>query len=463
VLAALASAVRERRASAVELVGLAYERIEKLDVDLNAVVALRDRDEAIEEARRTHSRTAVGEVEAALLGLPLLVKDNHDVAGMPTTFGSTLFADAPPAERDALVVQRLRAAGAIVVGKSNLPEMAFSGFTDGNLFAPARNPWGAEWSPGGSSGGAGAALSAGIVPLATGTDGGGSVRIPAAFCGLVGLKPTNGLVARSPIHSWMDVSTDGPMASTIDDVSLLLDVMRGPASGDIAATAEWTSRPAMPSRVITSPRTWDWGPLTPGLDSRYHAGLETLGGDLGLPIEEIEPSSLFGGLGDPGEDWLVLTSVEELTWLGRARVEEHLEELSPPFRFAMDVALGVSVDRYLQARRNRFAYAARMDELLGADAVFVCPTMGAEGFLANGDLPDNGEPAGSDAYNTGEANLTGHPALSVPAGVCPNDIPFGLQITGPRWRDDIVLELGRAWERANPWPAVAPGYDAFAV
>jgi Asp-tRNA(Asn)/Glu-tRNA(Gln) amidotransferase A subunit family amidase len=464
VLRELAAVVREGRVSAGELVGLAYERIEKLDGELNAVVALRDRDEALDDAHAKDALAASHEAdELPLLGLPLLVKDNHDVAGMRTTFGSVLFADAAPAERDALVVERLRDAGAIVVGKSNLPEMAFSGFTDGNLFPPARNPWGTEWSPGGSSGGAGAALAAGMVPLATGTDGGGSVRIPASFCGLAGLKPTNGLVARRPVHSWMDLSTDGPMASTIDDLAVLLDVMRGPTPGDIAGIGEWSPRAQIPSRVIASPRTWDWGPLSPGLDERYRAALATLEGDLGLPIEEVDPSALFGGLGDPGEDWFVLTSIEELTWLGRARVQKHLDELSPPFRFAMEVALGLSVDRYLEARRNRFVYAARMDELLGDDAVFVCPTMGVEGFLANGDVPQTGEPAGGEGYNSGEANLTGHPAVSLPAGVCPNDIPFGLQITGPRWRDDMVLELARAWERASPWPAVAPGHDPFAA
>jgi Asp-tRNA(Asn)/Glu-tRNA(Gln) amidotransferase A subunit family amidase len=460
-LSELVSAVRVGRTSAAELVDLAYQRIEKLDGELNAVVALRDRDQALTEAHDTQAMALTdGDVAFPLLGLPLLVKDNHDVAGMRTTFGSVLFVDAPPAERDALVVERLRRAGAIVVGKSNLPEMAFSGFTDGDLFAPARNPWGTEWSPGGSSGGAGAALSAGMVPLATGTDGGGSVRIPAAFCGLAGLKPTNGLVARRPMHSWMDLSTDGPMASTIDDVELLLELIRGPGSGDIAAAAEWTSRPSMPTRVIASPRTWDWGPLSPGMDERYRAALAGLD-ELSLPVEEIPPASLFGDLGDPGDDWFVLTSVEELTWLGRDRVKENLKRLSPPFRFAMEFGLGVSTDRYLEARRNRFAYAARMDELLGDDGVFVCPTMGSEGFLANGDLPDTGEPADGEAYNCSEANLTGHPALSVPFGASPNGIPFGLQITGPRWRDDLVLELGRAWEHANPWPAVAPDYDPF--
>jgi Asp-tRNA(Asn)/Glu-tRNA(Gln) amidotransferase A subunit family amidase len=405
-------------------------------------------------------RARAGE-ELPLFGLPLLVKDNHDVAGMRTTFASVLFEDAPPAERDALVVERLRASGAIVVGKSNLPEFAFSGFTDSDLFVAARNPWGTEWSPGGSSGGSGAALAAGMVPLATATDGGGSIRIPAAFCGLVGLKPTNGLVARRPIPSWMDLSTDGPLASTVDDAALLLDVMRGGMGGDIASVPAWSARGGMPSRVIAAPRTWDFGPLPPGVDERYRASLASIEGSLGLPVEEVEAASILGGLGDPGEDWFVLVSVEELGWIGRERVVQSLDRLSPPFRFAMEFALEVSIDRYVAARRNRFAYAARFDELLGDDAVFVCPALGYEGWLADGSLPGTDEPVESDGYNVGEANLTGHPAMSLPFGLCPNGIPFGLQVTGPRWRDDLVLEFGRAWERANPWEPVAPGYEPF--
>lgn len=455
-LAELVAAIRERRVSARELVEMAYERIEKHDGALNAVVALRDRNEALAEA----DPVSLG---GPLAGLPLLVKDNHDVAGMRTTYGSALFADAAPAEGDALVVERLRAAGAIVVGKTNLPEMAFAGFTDNDVFGATGNPWGTAWSPGGSSGGSGAALAAGMAPLATATDGGGSVRIPAAFCGLAGLKPTNGLVARRPIHSWMDLSTDGPIASTVADVRLLLEVMRGPTPGDLGAVTGWSPRPDMARRVVASPRTWDWGPLPAAMEERYRAALASIDRDLGLPVEEIEPASLLGGVGDPADDWIVLVAIEELTWIGRERVRDNLDRLSPPFRDSMEAALEIGVDRYLEARRHRYGYARRMDELLGNDAVFVCPTMGYEGWLANGSLPATGEPAGGEGYNNGEANLTGHPALSVPAGVSPNGIPFGLQITGPRFGDDMVLAFGEAWERANPWPPVAPGYEPFAV
>jgi Asp-tRNA(Asn)/Glu-tRNA(Gln) amidotransferase A subunit family amidase len=462
-LAELAAAVREGRVAAKELVALAYERIERENGELNAVIALRPEEEAVAEAEKRQASASDPGRSFPLLGLPLLVKDNTDVAGMRTTNGSRLLEDAPPAERDARVVERLRAAGAVVVGKTNVPEFSFLGFTDNSVFGPARNPWGLEWSPGGSSGGSGAALAAGMAPLATATDGGGSVRIPAAFCGLAGLKPTNGLVGRRPIPSWMDLSTDGPLGHSVADVRLLLDVMRGPEAGDIGVAPGWEPRAGRASRVIAAPRTYDWGPLPPGVDERYRAALGGIERDLELPVDEINAASIFTFGGDPSEDWFVLVAVEELHLIGRDRVQANLDRLSPPFRSTMEYAFAITLERYVEARRNRFEYARAMDALLGRDALFVCPTLGHEGWLADGTLPGADGPAGSDGYNTGEANLSGHPALSVPAGLSPNGIPFGLQVTGPRFRDDLVLAFGEAWEAANPWPAAAPGHDAFTL
>src|SRR5512132_444213 len=253
-LADLAGAVRDAHVSASELVRLAYERIARLNGDLNAVIALRPEEEAIAEAEKRRASASESNGPLPLLGLPLLVKDNTDVAGMRTVNGSRLLQDAVPAKRDARVVERLRAAGAIVVGRTNVPEFSFSGFTDNVVYGPARNPWGVEWSTGGSSGGSGAALAAGLVPIATATDGGGSVRIPAAFCGLAGLKPTNGLIARSPIPSWIDLSTKGPLTGSMSDIRLLLNIMEGPEPGDPAAIRSRSPRPGTdaprPSRIL---------------------------------------------------------------------------------------------------------------------------------------------------------------------------------------------------------------------
>lgn len=460
-LAELAAAVRARRVSAVELVTASLERIERWNPILNAVTTV-CADRGLEEASALDGRGATG----PLAGLPLLVKDNTDAAGMVTTFGSRTMLDRPPAERSEASVERLVAAGAIVVGRTNVPEFAFQGWTDNDVFGPTRNPWGPEWSPGGSSGGSGAALAAGLAPLATGTDGGGSIRTPAAFCGLVGLKPTAGLIGRRPIPSWLEVSTQGPLAATVGDARLLLEVMRGPAEGDPSAAPEWSWRGGMPARVLATTRTRDFGPLPPEVEEPFRAALEAIERDLGLPVREIAPSSLFptAAADESGsrDDWYVTVCVEELHFLGREWVEAHLDEFSPAFRGEMRNALGFTLTEYLAARHRRFAYAADLDRLLGDDAVLVCPTHGYEGWFADGTLPGTDRPAFGEGYHTGEANLSGHPAASIPAGTSSNGLPFGLQVIGPRWRDDLVLELAAAWELAHPWPGTAPGYEPFA-
>ncbi|HEX6400668.1 MAG TPA: amidase, partial [Actinomycetota bacterium] len=209
----LAGAVRGRVVSAEELVRTSLERIDRLNEPLGAVIAVRE--QALEEARALDERIAGGDDPGRLAGVPLLVKDMEDVAGMPTTYGSRVFADAPAAARDGLIPRRLRAAGAIVVGKTNQPEFAFAGYTDNLLYGPTRNPWNLEASPGGSSGGSAAAMAAGLAPIATATDGGGSIRIPAGWSGLVGLKPTNGVIGRQPIPEWIDLSTFGPLGLSV--------------------------------------------------------------------------------------------------------------------------------------------------------------------------------------------------------------------------------------------------------
>jgi Asp-tRNA(Asn)/Glu-tRNA(Gln) amidotransferase A subunit family amidase len=458
-LAELAAAVRERRASSEELVRTSLDRIDRLDGPINAVVALRA-DEALAEARALDERTASRTEELGpLAGLPLLVKDNEDVAGMRTTYGSLLFADAPPADADALAVARLRSAGGIVVGKTNLPELAFEGYTDNRLFGPTRNPWAPAWSPGGSSGGSGAALAMGLAPLATGTDGGGSVRIPAAFCGLVGLKPTNGLIARGPLPSWIDLSTSGPLATSVADARLLLDVLRGPAPGDPTALPSWTPRPgAVPTRLLAAPRFVDHRPLPSGVTAAFDAALARLSGVIGLPVDPLDGAP-FDATSD--DDWFLQCAVEELVWVGRERVEREAERLSHVaaiFRIATDATL----DDYVAARRRRFAYARVLDDLLAGDAVLATPTMCVEGLPADGRMPGAAHPGtGSDVYNTQIQNLTGHPAISLPAGICPNGVPFGLQLTGPRFADDLLLTLAERWEEAEPWPGAAPGYEPF--
>jgi Asp-tRNA(Asn)/Glu-tRNA(Gln) amidotransferase A subunit family amidase len=459
-LGELASAVRERRVSAGELARLAYERIDRLNGDLNAVVLVRE--EGLRDAEAMDGRSAAGEdvAELPLAGLPLLVKDNEDCTGLPTTYGSLLRARATAAESDCEAVARLRAAGAIVVGKTNVPEFAFEGFTANRLFGQTRNPWAGEWSPGGSSGGSAAVISAGMVPLATGTDGGGSVRIPAAFCGLVGLKPTNGLIGQWPPPSWIDLSTKGPLAVSIADARLLLQILRGPIPGAPTAAPIWEPlRAPRVRRVLATPRLVAHGaPLPPGVLQRFEDALLALENATGVTVEWIEPT--YPPQLD--DDWFTMAAVDELTWVGREMIEAHRDELTDYFRDAMDAAARIPIDEYQAARRRRFGYSRQTDELLDDDAVMVSPTMCVEGFPPGGPSPDNPSTEGPQ-YNTQPANSTGHPSLSVPAGVCDNGVPFGLQVTGPRFRDDLVLAFGQTWEAASPWPPTAPGYESFAL
>ena len=460
----LAELVRSRTVSARELVERSLARIERHDQALNAVIVTRA-DQALAEADAADAAAARGERLGPLAGLPLLAKEAHDVEGLPTTQGSLVLADAPPATHDCLHVARLRRAGAIVVGKTNIPEFCFEGFTANLLFGVTRNPWAPDWSPGGSSGGSAAAMAAGYAPIATAGDGGGSIRIPAAFCGLAGIKPTHGMIARDGAPSWMDFTTDGPLATTIEDLRLLLSVEAGPAPGDPAAlpagAVDIAPGQALPRRVYAAPRFADWGPLPDVVVDRFADALRALEADLGLAVEPLEPGQVLRS-GNIDADWTLAASAEQALEMGREWIEANAERLHPAFGGAMRFGLGVAFEDYMAARRRRFAYVRELDELLGADAVIVTPTMASEGFPADGLLSGEDLPGTPwSAYNTQAQNVTGHPALSVPAGICPNGVPFGLQITGPRFRDGLVLALGAAWEQARPWPRVAPGYEEF--
>src|SRR6266511_4143473 len=321
-------------------------------------------------------------------------------------------------------------------------------------------------SPGGSSGGSGAALAAGMVPLATATDGGGSIRIPAALCGLAGIKPSGGLIGRRPIPDWLDLSTDGPLATSVEDLRLLLAIEAGPVAGDPTAlpvppALERGERPARPGRVLAAPRFVPWGPLPADVAELFDAALLALERDLGLAIEPVEPERIFRA-GNLDEDWLTLTTTEHAHKLGRDTIEANRHLLHPAGRAFLEHGLRTPIEEYLAARRRRFEYVRELDELLGADGVIVTPTLASAGWLAEGKMPGSrhfGIP--DEVYNTAPANVTGHPSLSLPAGHFGSGVRFGLQFTGPRFRDDLLLDLGEAWQRARPWPPVADGYEPF--
>ncbi len=278
--AALAAAVREGRVDPVALVEESLRRIETHNGRLNAVTALRS-EEALAEA-------AASPRTGALAGLPLLVKDLARCRGMVTTFGSTLFADAPPDDIDDVVVARLKAAGAIVVGRTNSPAFGHTAVTTNRLFGPTRNPWNPDRSPGGSSGGSAAALAAGLVPLATTSDGGGSVRIPASCCGLVGYKPTMGGIGRNVLPRWLGFSTQGATGSTVADVVLEASVTLGPASGDYLSVPRRAIalEPARPRAVLATP-SFRSG-VDPAIEAAFEEVIPVLEG-AGFPVRRVDP------------------------------------------------------------------------------------------------------------------------------------------------------------------------------
>jgi Asp-tRNA(Asn)/Glu-tRNA(Gln) amidotransferase A subunit family amidase len=452
----LAADVAARRTGAHELVSESLRGIEKLDPDLGAVVGLRA-EEALDEATGLDATIADGAAAGPLAGLPLLVKDMTDVAGMRTTFGSLAFADSEPATGDALVVRRLRAAGAIVVGKTNMPEFAADGFTSNLVFGTTRNPWNLERTPGGSSGGSGAAIAAGMAPIATATDGGGSIRIPAAYCGLFGLKPTNGVIGRDPAPDWIDYSTDGPLAARADDLRVLLDVLAGPTPGD-PTTSTWHRDGDETIGQLVSVERWVADASLPSETAVvFAAALARFAEIFGIEPRPVRPSDVFGDM-NPEEDWITVVAFEHANAFGRSWFEEHREQLSPSGHSFLEGGLSVTAEEYMAARRRRFVATRVLDELLGGDGLLLSPVMASDAIPAGG--PAEGMTS-NDLYVTTLQNITGSPAVSLPAGAFPSGVRFGLQVTAPRFRDDLLLTIADRWEEAEGPPPTPPGYEPF--
>ncbi len=458
----ITEAVRRGERSASEVVGASIERLEAVNPTLNVLA-----EAAFDEALATAAALDASERrDGVLLGAPLLVKDLEDWAGHPTRQGSRLLEHAPAATASAVTPQRLLDAGAIALGKSTLPEFAIEGYTANDLTGVTRNPWNPALSTGGSSGGSAAALAAGLVAIATATDGGGSIRIPAALCGLVGLKPTNGAVGRYPEPDWIDYSTDGPFATASDDLHLLYRVMAGPVPGDPTALpasandslARWRDEPVT---ILAAPRTSPWGPLPPDVERALGNAVAALGDLLHAPVTWLDPEDFFTD-GDPDLDWYVTCAAEHVHRLGRELVEANWERLHVATREFFTTGLSVTTEQYLAARRRRFTYTRVMDELLGATGLLLTPVVTSSGWPADGSTQD-GSVHGLAPENLATViqNITGLPALSVPMGHVETGLPFGLQVTAPRYHDRRLLDLAGLVESAHPWTRSAPGYPTL--
>jgi Asp-tRNA(Asn)/Glu-tRNA(Gln) amidotransferase A subunit family amidase len=451
VLAELADAVRNGKIDPVDLVDESLRRIDAANPTLNAVTALRA-DEARAEAKAS-PRTG------ALAGLPLLVKDMARCAGMTTTFGSPLYADAEPDTIDDIVVARLREAGAIVLGRSNTPAFGHTAVTANQVYGATRNPWNPERSPGGSSGGSAAALAAALVPLATSSDGGGSVRIPASCCGLVGYKPTMGGIGRNVVPRWMSLSTQGATGRSVADVVLEASVTLGPAPGDILSLPAGgiALDPVRPSRVLAC-RSFR-ADVDAVIEAALSEAVAALAAD-GLPVEWVEPPYDAS----VAYDWFTIACAD----LSESMQEHgpHWSSFEPSLRGQLEHGVEVGLFDYIAAQRRRYERAARVDALVGTDAVLIVPTCNAVSWPAEGPMPSGAGGVEKDltiAVNTTDVNFTGHPAVSVPLGYDQYGVPFGLQIIAPRFLDGLALGLAAVLERVRPWPTVAPGYEEYGV
>ncbi|MSO59585.1 MAG: amidase [Ilumatobacteraceae bacterium] len=446
----LAQAVRTGEIDPVSLVQESLRRIAAA-TELNAVIDLYAED-ALSEAA-SHSR------KGALAGLPVLVKDMARVAGRRTTLGSTLFAHAAPDDVDDVVVARLKAAGAIVIGRTNSPEFGAAAFTTNSLHGSTRNPWNPAFSPGGSSGGSTAALAAGLAPLATTSDGGGSTRIPAAFCGLVGYKPTMGAIGRNVLPRWIGFSTQGNCGATVADVLLEASVTLGEAPGDFLSIprAAIELEPRRPTKVLVCRSFRD--DVDDDIEDAFERTVSVIQKS-GIAVERVDaPSDKSTGF-----QWYTISAAELAQSL--LHLEDRWGECEDYVQMSLAFGKNVTAAQYIAAQRERHALCARFDALLWGDTVMVTPICNSRSWPAEGPMASSAGKVSGDsgiATNTSDLNFTGHPAVSVPMGLDQNGVPCGIQIIAPRFRDGLALGLAQVLETEQPWPAVAPRYTPFGL
>jgi aspartyl-tRNA(Asn)/glutamyl-tRNA(Gln) amidotransferase subunit A len=441
----LVARVRAKEVSARELTAAALERIDALDDRVNAFVAVDD-EAALADAAELDDRLAAGEDGGPLAGIPIGVKDLEDAAGLVTSQGSlALSAGARPAAADSALVARLRQAGCIVVGKTNTPELGCKADTVNERFGATSNPWNLERTAGGSSGGTAAAIAAGMVPLATGSDGGGSIRIPAALCGLTGLKTSLGRVPTGGQQppGWADLSCKGPMARTARDTALALDAVVGPEPTDLRSLPmpdrPW--RPALdeahpPLRVAWSP-TLGFAPVDPEVRGICAAAVDRLASQ-GTEVQEA--GSVFAA--DPVQTWLVLTGAANLRTVSHLRETPAWDQLDPVVRDSADWALTrVSATDVVEAHDAAHRLNLALVELFRDVSLLLTPTVAAQ-------APPVGEPGVLDGVPdpnwvrfTYPFNLTRSPAGTVCAGHTGDGMPVGLQVVGPQHADAAVLRM----------------------
>jgi aspartyl-tRNA(Asn)/glutamyl-tRNA(Gln) amidotransferase subunit A len=454
-----ADAVRAGEVRAVAVVEQALAAIDATNDRLNAFVHL-DADAALARAEAVDRLVAGGLDPGPLAGVPFGVKDLEDCAGMPTSHGSLLYVDRGPMPEDSTHVARLRAAGAIPIGKTAAPEFGTLHFTRTKAWGVTRNAWDPSATPGGSSGGSAAAVAAGMVPFCTASDGGGSTRIPAAFSGLFGHKPSHGRIPDQSNDS--QTAVVGALTTTVVDSARHLDVAAGPDDHD---------RTSLPDPGLSYERiieeldvaglrvAWShdlgFAAVDPEVRAIAEEAAEVLIATSG--VERVDRPVSFT---DPIRVWMSAGSLD--LWLGLER--EHwparADDVTRFVRMALEATAQRPLPSLVSGYRRRQRLQAEMADLFADIDVLLTPTTAVPAFAAEGPPPaeiDGRTVGGAESVPfTMLANLCWNPACSVPAGRTAAGLPVGLQIMARRHRDDVVLRLARLFEQARPWPRHAP-------
>jgi amidase len=452
---------RARKTSPLEVMQAVLARIDAVNPKVNAIVTLA-REHALAEARRATAAMKRRTQVPSLFGIPVGIKDLVQTRGLRTTFGSKLFEDHVPDE-DALVVERLQAAGAIVVGKTNTPEFGFGPNTFNAVFGPTRNPWDLSKTSGGSSGGSAAGLATGMFPIAEGSDLGGSLRGPAAFCGVVGFRTTPGLVPRYPSAlAWDTYSVEGPMARTVADTALMLSVLAGP---DDRAPLSYDVDARDFAKAVKAPSVKGWRiAWSPDLD-----GLVMIDDEVRTVFQRAV--AVFRSIGAKTDAACPdVSDIAEIVRLSRGflmvarhadKLAEHRAILQEGLVENTEQGLALGPRDIAQGELLRTRQWQRVREFLAPRDLWIMPTMAVPAFPVEHPhvMEINGKPIGKAmqrSFLTYALSVMGLPAISIPCGFTSAGLPVGLQIVGKRKGEAAVLRAAAAFEAAQPWAQHVP-------
>jgi len=448
-LSEAAALVRAKKISPVELTQECLKRIERLNPKLNAFITV-TAESALAEARQAEAEVQKGQWKGALHGIPIALKDLVDTAGVRTTAGSAVFKDRVPTQ-DAEITRRLKAAGAVLLGKLNMHEFAYGGSSVISAFGPVRNPWNAEYSPGGSSGGSAAAVAAGMCFGAIGSDTGGSIREPAGYCGIVGLKPTYGRVSTRGVIplSWSQDHM-GPMTRTVRDAALMLQTLAGYDAEDVTSANAPVSDYAAaleqkPSFHLGVPRAHFYEELDPEVQEAMATALGVLK-KLTASQQDIEIPT--------GGEFAGTVLVAEAYTYHEKNVASHPELYQPETLKRIRAGAEVSASAYIAAHRELEQARRATPQIFDGVDILVTPTSPVPPSKISELLGEPDKLRGRELLmlrNTRPFNVLGLPTISIPCGFTKSGLPIGMQLTGPMGGEAAVLSLAQAYEQATEW------------